>query len=247
MKIFPKIRQELMEKNKTGEYLKYAIGEIVLVVIGILIALSINNWNENRKENIVEFKILQTLNNDLQTDILNIKGMIKSDSLVIESNKQLIIVLKDNQSNYNSSIDTMFGRINRYDVFFPQKDGYKFLNSKGLEILRNDNLKSEIVNLYDFQYALIAEIMDLKKQLYLNTNSIFNEYLETISSDSKVKFSDSQLKKPNDFNALKKNTRFMNHITHIYAEQIIFLNYAKAILVKMESTSSKIEQEITKG
>ena len=49
IKFFRKIRYDLMEKNKTGKYLKYAIGEIVLVVIGILIALSINNWNESRK------------------------------------------------------------------------------------------------------------------------------------------------------------------------------------------------------
>ena len=49
IKFFRKIRQDLLKKNKTGKYLKYAIGEIVLVVIGILIALSINNWNENKK------------------------------------------------------------------------------------------------------------------------------------------------------------------------------------------------------
>ena len=47
IKFFRKIRYDLMEKNKTGKYFKYAIGEIVLVVIGILIALQINNWNED--------------------------------------------------------------------------------------------------------------------------------------------------------------------------------------------------------
>jgi len=50
-------------ENKTGKYFKYAIGEIVLVVIGILIALSINNWNEARKEKIQEIKILGELKN----------------------------------------------------------------------------------------------------------------------------------------------------------------------------------------
>jgi len=50
IKFFRKIRYDLMEKNKTGKYLKYAIGEIILVVIGILVALQINTWNEEKKE-----------------------------------------------------------------------------------------------------------------------------------------------------------------------------------------------------
>ena len=54
IKFFRKIRYDLMEKNKTGKYFKYAIGEIILVVIGILIALQINNWNENRKNRVTE-------------------------------------------------------------------------------------------------------------------------------------------------------------------------------------------------
>ncbi|MGK0489458.1 MAG: hypothetical protein ACJAXB_002657 [Candidatus Endobugula sp.] len=49
-KFFRRIRNDLMEKNKTGKYFNYAVGEIILVVIGVLIALSINNWNENQIE-----------------------------------------------------------------------------------------------------------------------------------------------------------------------------------------------------
>ena len=52
IKFFRKIRQNLLSEGKTGKYFKYAIGEIVLVVIGILIALQINNWNEGRKQEI---------------------------------------------------------------------------------------------------------------------------------------------------------------------------------------------------
>ncbi len=62
IKFFRKIRYDLMEKNKTGKYFKYAIGEIVLVVIGILIALQINNWNEKtRKYNAIAQNYLNSL------------------------------------------------------------------------------------------------------------------------------------------------------------------------------------------
>ena len=76
IKLFRKIRYELMEQNKTGKYIKYAIGEIVLVVIGILIALSINNWNENRKENKYLNQVYVQLQKDLQADtLMSLKGL----------------------------------------------------------------------------------------------------------------------------------------------------------------------------
>ena len=77
IKFFRKIRYDLMEKNKTGKYLKYAIGEIILVVIGILIALSLNNWNENRKNKIYEKDLLE-----------NMLGNLKLDSITFNKNLQ---------------------------------------------------------------------------------------------------------------------------------------------------------------
>ena len=72
IKFFRKIRYDLIEKNKTGKYLKYAIGEIILVVIGILIALQINNWNESNNQSKKELALLVNLKNDINTDILSL-------------------------------------------------------------------------------------------------------------------------------------------------------------------------------
>lgn len=68
IKFFRKIRQNLLMENRTSKYFKYAIGEIILVVIGILIALQINNWNENRKSNKIEKDFLSNIYNDLVID-----------------------------------------------------------------------------------------------------------------------------------------------------------------------------------
>lgn len=70
IKFFRKIRYDLLEKNKTGKYFKYAIGEIILVVIGILIALQINNWNETRKNKATLSDYTESLIKDLKQDTI---------------------------------------------------------------------------------------------------------------------------------------------------------------------------------
>jgi len=69
IKFFRRIRQNLISEGKMGKYLKYAIGEIVLVVVGILIALQINNWNERRKAKIVENNFFEDVIQDMEKDL----------------------------------------------------------------------------------------------------------------------------------------------------------------------------------
>jgi hypothetical protein len=92
IKFFRKIRQRLLTENKFSKYLLYAIGEIILVVIGILIALQINNWNEKRKENATINTylkgIMADLNNDTKRfDLIsqNLNEQIKNNSKVFEN------------------------------------------------------------------------------------------------------------------------------------------------------------------
>ncbi|PNQ73119.1 hypothetical protein C1T31_09010 [Hanstruepera neustonica] len=75
IKFFRKIRQNLLSENKTGKYLKYAIGEIILVVIGILIALQINNWNNDRNDRKLEKHYLAGLINDLKSDSIAVSDL----------------------------------------------------------------------------------------------------------------------------------------------------------------------------
>ena len=88
-------------ENKTGKYFKYAIGEIVLVVIGILIALQINNWNENRKLEIIKQNYLQLLLEDFKEEIININNNIFFSNNIIVSHEAY--VEKFNKSNMGLS------------------------------------------------------------------------------------------------------------------------------------------------
>ncbi|EPR74164.1 hypothetical protein ADIWIN_0741 [Winogradskyella psychrotolerans RS-3] len=123
IKLFRNIRQNLLNEGKTTKYVKYAIGEIVLVVIGILIALQINNWNENRKANIEETAILESLHENLilakqQSEALIAEEKVLKQSLIfvlgIEANpvdieKQTITdsIFKDAVWNLQSDLPTI--------------------------------------------------------------------------------------------------------------------------------------------
>ena len=93
IKFFRKIRYDLMEKNKTTNYLKYAIGEIILVVIGILIALQINNWNENRKERNLEKQYIERLTSQFQKDSVYLSKFNKSMKFIVPYLKNMDSIL----------------------------------------------------------------------------------------------------------------------------------------------------------
>ena len=77
IKFFRHIRHNLISENKMGKYLKYAIGEIILVVIGILIALQINNWNQNRLKEIAAVQFYKNTKQQLLDDASNLRGQLK--------------------------------------------------------------------------------------------------------------------------------------------------------------------------
>ena len=85
IKFFRKIRQKLLSENKFSKYLIYAIGEIVLVVIGILIAVQINNWNENWKKEKLKVSYKISLINDLSSDTLKLNELIAKNNSELET------------------------------------------------------------------------------------------------------------------------------------------------------------------
>ena len=156
IKFFRKIRYNLMSENKTGKYFKYAIGEIVLVVIGILIALSINNWNEERKERNKEINYLKNLKVDLQNEILNSQEFAAYHFRKVQASSELINGdapknIKEVQV-YTDTYETVFG----WKDFVPNNNTFKELLSSGnLSLIKNDSIKNGLLEL-EKNYASIA-------------------------------------------------------------------------------------------
>ena len=101
IKFFRKIRQDLLRDNKIGDYLKYAVGEIVLVVIGILIALSINNWNESRKNDLKQALLVKNIIEDLRLDFIHINKSLEQVSNQMNLIDDLISKIFDEKKKIN--------------------------------------------------------------------------------------------------------------------------------------------------
>ena len=101
-----------MKENKTSRYFKYALGEIVLVVIGILIALQINNWNENRKSEVEETKILSSLLEDLKTAKINCQAQLDIELKNIKTYEKVLGNTASKKAILNHlKVDSLFFRI----------------------------------------------------------------------------------------------------------------------------------------
>jgi len=149
IKFFRKIRQNLLMENKTGKYFKYAIGEIVLVVIGILIALQINNWNEENKTSKKEELILNELINSIDKDLNAYKRFL--DPRLERKNNGLdslyFYIFKN--EGIKDSLFLKFYSQSKQDIHFRFDNGpFEALKSSGLDIIRNDSLRAEINSTY---------------------------------------------------------------------------------------------------
>lgn len=140
-----------MSENKKGKYIKYAIGEIVLVVIGILIALSINNWNENRKLDIYERKMLREIYASLKADHLMCQNMLAGLNRMEIANDSIIKFLKNDTGDLTTVRGYFTTTALSSNLDF-KLSAYESLKSRGLDIISNDSLRKSLSNLYDFRY-----------------------------------------------------------------------------------------------
>ena len=151
IKFFRKIRQNLLSQGKTGMYFKYAIGEIVLVVIGILIALQVNNLNEQRKANDFEVKILKEIRSNLQTDLTEIREDLELMAAINKACldvKSHILILDEPTDSLSASSAIL--RVTPH--FNPINIGYNLLQSRSVGIIKNDGLRNSISYQYDMLY-----------------------------------------------------------------------------------------------
>lgn len=146
--IFKNIRRKLAAQNKAMAYSRYAIGEILLVVVGILIALQVNTWNTHRKNHQLEQVILQDMSDNLEADMFDLHFDIRRDSLIV-SKIDFLLDYMNNKGPYNDSLAKYFGFIAGYTNFINNTTAFESLRSLGFSYISNKSLRTAILKYYD--------------------------------------------------------------------------------------------------
>jgi hypothetical protein len=155
LKFFRKIRQKLLSENKFSKYLIYAIGEIVLVVIGILIALQISNWNQNNQERKLERELLEQLHSEFESNLKQLEGKISTRKFMIKSSTKLLnYKANKNLENRDSIIEHI-----SFTYLAPTFDPIvNDLTSSGrVQLIRSSELK-ELLSRWTSQIIQVTEV-----------------------------------------------------------------------------------------
>ena len=201
MKFFRKMRHRLVMNERISKYLVYAVGEILLVVIGILIALSINNWNEARKLRIIERELLYDIRENLIASSVELKNSITYNEGSISSYDKIMHYIKEDLP-YDRSLDSAFSYFAYWRPPHFSYTAYETLKSKGLEIIQNDNIKNHITKVYEEDFPFISSELRAEWEAF---QSIILPFVV-----KHILYINEQEARPNDFKALKNNNEFKN-------------------------------------
>jgi len=157
IKLFRHIRKSLLMENKTGKYLKYAIGEIVLVMIGILLALQVNSWNENRLAKLEEKAILSNLNREFLQNKDALTFVMSENEESYQASLLIMDLIGKSKSELESiNTDSLIYQTIDFNGFNPSENALSDLLQSGrLQLLKNETLKDL---LYQWSRTMITVV-----------------------------------------------------------------------------------------
>ncbi len=259
IKFFRHIRKSLLTQGKTGKYFKYAFGEIILVVIGILIALQINNWNENRKERAQEQELLLQLQSEFQS---NLEQLDKKTDMRNQMNSAALKLLHAIDHPETRNVDSITKHIGQTAVNPTFDPIINDINSSGrIQLLQNVDLKerlarwtSEVIQVTEEEQAWIFirnnEYMPILSQKGFMRN-VLNRYWKDnvlasfhLDEGTKTEIDLGNSKKENVISAILDDPLFESSVAQCTTYTKLTNSQAESLRQRIVEILELIEQDI---
>ena len=157
IKFFRHIRQRMLQENRFSRYLLYAIGEIILVVVGIFLALQLNNWNAERKQVQQELALLEEMRENLEMDLKDCRYNINANQRYERANVAVLKHLTE-RTPFHDSLRLHYGNLFGNTTLTANTSAYDNLKSIGFDLIRNDSLRRMATALYSERYDYLKNL-----------------------------------------------------------------------------------------
>jgi hypothetical protein len=233
IKFFKKIRQKLVSENKFSKYLLYAIGEIILVVIGIVLALQLNNWNEQRKLKVQEVELLNYTLENIKRDSIIISDVLNELGNIINTHEDLIAVINNDKKPEDVKDIDLIRRS------FPNKAVTKKNNPDLTKQILDMNLKKELL-----EYFLV---MDKTEFVTDSHNNLIEEKLRAFLGEKELLNYGNQFTGFTNEMNLINTERFFQELNKPKLQQVLFeagvkLNAMKINYEEFKAQNSKLKK-----
>jgi len=230
-------------KNLKGKWGRHGF-ETLYVIVGILVAFSLDDWNENRKAQNTEISILNELINGLTMDSSTLNYNIDKHNQAIQS-CEIVLKALNELEEYNDSLAFHFAAVHYYTVFASTRGAYESIKSMGFESISNKSLRFEIIDLYDQWYSilltnqniLVEDIHELKRNFHQDH---FDKFLVVIPQDPW--YGGEMI--PVDFKQLKFNQQYKYHIRSLHAGQSHYNAINRVLANKVDSLIISCQKEV---
>jgi len=196
-----KIRKSLVESGSVHKYLLYAIGEILLVMVGILLALQVNNWNEERKARRLELVTLAELRKNIDANAKEIQMQYINVSTRFNSINTILNAFSKQITPYDSLIEH-FGWAMVYDRINLHVGTYESFISSGSNIIADEDLRFEISTYFD------STLGDLEGYMRELRDDFYSYMLGYLRNEFKFYSSSDHIGIPKDMDSLRQNETF---------------------------------------
>lgn len=232
-----------MESGSIQKYMLYAVGEILLVMIGILLALQVNNWNEQRKEQFEEKKILKEIAESFKSDVDGLKNMIlrlkKADADLYD-----ILYHVDHNIPYYDSLNYKFRWLTQPHRWRFNRTAFRSLENTGLDIIRDSNIKEMIIYAYEgFYPRLNRSFQNYEDNILQYSRPLIRKHFHIPTTASEDY--DSMLSfKPIDFEMLRGMPEFRNILITLKYSSKFELDQVEAAVIGIPELIELIEDYV---
>ena len=249
LKFFRKIRQQLLLENHFSKYMFYAAGEILLVMIGILLALQINNWNEARKDAIKEKKVLVSLLEDFKYSQTRLKISLETYPKEVRRLEAALNYIGKSSAELSEVMRDSIRSTGYRATAIAEGSIQSVLSTDKLELINNDSLKN-LLTAYPSESnkfkSMESRVIDITLNLHRPILESYVSLTDFFSADRNRFPHLKENAEPSDFMGLLQDKKYQNVLVDRMVQTGNLIQITEKFLTRIEVIISLLEKEINK-